>query len=152
MKLIPATAAETTAMAAAHALAFDNPWRADEFEDLLEGEGIFGFLAHDDAAPLGLIICRVAADEMEILTVGVPPAARRRGVALSLMNAALEIAGQRSAAAAFLEVDVANAPAIALYERLGFGRAGLRRAYYDRGAAGRTDALVMRLDLRALPA
>lgn len=152
MKLLPATAAETTAMAAAHALAFDNPWRADEFEDLLEGEGIFGFLAREGVAPLGLIICRIAADEMEILTVGVPPAARRRGVALSLMNAALEIAGQRSAAAAFLEVDVANAPAIALYERLGFGRAGLRRAYYDRGAAGRTDALVMRLDLRALPA
>lgn len=152
MKLLPATAAETTAMAAAHALAFDNPWRADEFEDLLEGEGIFGFLAREGVAPLGLIICRIAADEMEILTVGVPPAARRRGVALSLMNAALEIAGQISAAAAFLEVDVANAPAIALYERLGFGRAGLRRAYYDRGAAGRTDALVMRLDLRALPA
>lgn len=152
MKLLPATAAETTAMAAAHALAFDNPWRADEFEDLLEGEGIFGFLAREGVAPLGLIICRIAADEMEILTVGVPPAARRRGVALSLMNAALEIAGQRSAAAAFLEVDVANAPAIALYERLGFGRAGLRRAYYDRGAAGRADAFVMRLDLRAPPA
>ena len=41
---------------------------------------------------------------------------------------------------------------IALYERLGFGRAGLRKAYYDRGAAGRADALVMRLDLRAPPA
>jgi ribosomal-protein-alanine N-acetyltransferase len=152
VKLIPATVAETAAMAAAHALAFDKSWQADEFEDLLEGEGIFGFLARDGAGPLGLIICRIAADEMEVLTVGVPPAARRRGVALSLMNAALDIAGQRSAIAAFLEVDVANGPAIALYERLGFGRAGLRRAYYDRGAAGRADAFVMRLDLRAPPA
>ena len=39
--------------------------------------------------------------------------------------------------------------AIALYERLGFVRSGLRKAYYDRGAAGFTDALVMRLDLAA---
>ena len=30
---------------------------------------------------------------------------------------------------------------------LGFAEAGLRRGYYDRGSAGRADALVMRLDL-----
>ena len=47
----------------------------------------------------------------------------------------------------FLEVDVANPAAITLYERLGFQRAGLRKAYYDRGVDGLADALVMRLDL-----
>jgi [ribosomal protein S18]-alanine N-acetyltransferase len=36
---------------------------------------------------------------------------------------------------------------VALYEGLGFHRAGLRKAYYDRGANGRADALLMRLDL-----
>ena len=146
MKLRVATAAETPAMAAAHALAFDAPWRDDEFEDLLEGEGIYGFLA-DDGEPLGVILCRVAADEMEVLTVGVPPAARRRGVGLALMTLALTEARTRQARAAFLEVDVANTAAVALYERLGFQPAGLRRDYYDRGAAGMADALVMRLDL-----
>ena len=147
MNLLPATAAETPAMAAAHAHCFDAPWREDEFEDLLEGEGIFGFLA-DDGAPLGVIVCRIAADEMEVLTLGVPPGARRRGIGLALMTAALQQARARRASAAFLEVDVANAAAVALYERLGFQVAGLRRGYYDRGAAGKADALVMRLDLR----
>lgn len=146
MKLLAATAAETPAMAAAHALAFEASWREDEFEDLLEGEGIYGFLAQDDE-PLGVILCRVAIDEVEILTLGVTPAARRNGVAQALMVASLGAARQRGAAQAFLEVAVDNEAAIALYERLGFHRAGKRLYYYDRGEAGRMDALVMRLDL-----
>ena len=152
MKLLVATAIETPAMAAVHAEAFDACWRKDEFEDLLEGEGIFGALAVAADQPLGVILCRIAADEMEVLTLGVAPRARRSGVGLALMEAALTVARQRAAAAAFLEVDVANAAAVALYERLGFQRSGLRKAYYDRGLAGRADALVMRLDLGAQPA
>jgi ribosomal-protein-alanine N-acetyltransferase len=151
VKLVVCTAAETPAMAAAHALAFEASWREDEFEDLLEGEGIYGFLAEDDA-PLGVILCRVAVDEVEILTVGVTPAARRHGVAQALITAGLAAARQRGATQAFLEVAVDNDPAIALYERLGFQRAGKRLYYYDRGPAGRMDALVMRLDLASKPA
>lgn len=147
MRLVAATAAEAPAMATAHAQAFEESWREDEFEDLLEGEGIFGFLA-EDSEPLGVILCRVAADEMEVLTLAVPPAARRRGVGLALMAAVLDIARDRQVQAAFLEVDMANAAAVGLYQRLGFQRAGLRRGYYDRGASGKADALVMRLDLR----
>jgi ribosomal-protein-alanine N-acetyltransferase len=150
VKLLACTAAETPAMAAAHALAFDASWREDEFEDLLEGEGIYGFLAEDDE-PLGVILCRVAIDEVEILTLGVTPTARRNGVAQALMTAGLGAARQRGAVQAFLEVAVDNEAAIALYERLGFHRAGKRLYYYDRGEAGRMDALVMRLDLTSNP-
>jgi ribosomal-protein-alanine N-acetyltransferase len=146
VRLLVATAAETPAMAAAHAQAFAASWREDEFEDLLEGEGIYGFLAEDDE-PLGVILCRIAADEVEVLTIGVTPAARRRGVAQALLTAALGVARQRQVAEAFLEVAVDNDDAIALYERLGFRQAGKRLHYYDRGDAGRMDALVMRLDL-----
>jgi ribosomal-protein-alanine N-acetyltransferase len=150
MQLLVATAAETPDMAAAHALAFADSWREDEFEDLLEGEGIYGFLARDDE-PLGVILCRIAADEVEVLTLGVAPTARRNGVAQALMAAALGVARQRRVAQAFLEVAVDNDAAIALYERLGFHQAGRRLYYYDRGEAGRMDALVMRLDLTSEP-
>jgi ribosomal-protein-alanine N-acetyltransferase len=147
MNLIWATAGDARAMAAVHAAAFDEPWREDEFEDLLEGAGIFGFLALDEA-PLGTVLCRVAAEEMEVLTLAVDPQVRRRGVAKALIAAALGAARQAGAAEAFLEVAVDNDAAAALYAGLGFRRAGLRRGYYDRGAAGSVDALVMRLDLR----
>jgi [ribosomal protein S18]-alanine N-acetyltransferase len=63
------------------------------------------------------------------------------------VTAALGVARQHRTAHAFLEVAVDNRAAIALYERLGFHQAGRRLYYYDRGEAGRVDALVMRLDL-----
>ena len=154
MRLIRATEAEAPVMAAVHIQAFEKSWREDEFEDLLDGEGIFGFVAEDDEgadhAPWGVILCRVAAGEMEILTVGVAPAARRRGAAGALIAAALPVARELGAETAFLEVAVDNDGAIALYEGLGFVRAGLRKSYYDRGAEGVMDALVMRLDLAAV--
>jgi ribosomal-protein-alanine N-acetyltransferase len=137
-------------MASAHAQAFDSPWDEADFEDLLEGSGVFGFVVRGDD-PAGVLICRTIAGEAEILTVGVAPWARRQGVGLALMTAAIGVAREMGAQAMFLEVDVGNAPAVTLYERLGFVRAGLRKGYYDRGAKGRADALVMRLDLTSGP-
>ena len=133
-------------MAAVHAQAFDKPWDENDFEDLLDGEGIFGVLARGED-PAGVVICRTVAGEAEILTVGVAGWARRNGVGRSLMRAAIDLAREAGAQLMFLEVDVANPAAITLYERLGFQRAGLRKAYYDRGVDGLADALVMRLDL-----
>jgi [ribosomal protein S18]-alanine N-acetyltransferase len=153
MRLIRASEAEAPVMAAVHAQAFEKSWREDEFEDLLDGQGIYGFVAEGGAdtegAPWGVILCRAVAGEMEILTVGVATAARRRGVASALIAAALPVARELGAEQVFLEVAVDNEGAIALYERLGFVRSGLRKSYYDRGAEGVMDALVMRLDLAA---
>jgi len=146
MKLELATPEDAPAMASAHAQAFDNPWDETDFEDLLDGPGIFGFVVRAED-PAGVLICRTAAGEAEILTVGVAPWARRRGVGKALMVAAIGVARSAGADRMFLEVDVDNTGAVILYERLGFERAGLRKAYYDRGANGRADALVMRLDL-----
>lgn len=150
MKLDLATPNDAPAMASAHAQAFDAPWTEMDFEDLLDGPGIFGFVARGED-PAGVLVCRTAAGEAEILTVGVAPWARRRGVGKALMVAAIGVARGVGANEMFLEVDVGNAAAVALYERLGFGRAGLRKAYYDRGVDGRADALVMRLDLTTGP-
>jgi len=146
MNLTWTTPADAPAMAAVHAQAFAAPWDAAAFVDLMDAGGVFGLLAGVDPA-LGVILCRVAAGEMEVLTIGVTPAARQQGVARALMTAALGAARQSGAEAAFLEVAEDNAPAAALYAGLGFRRAGVRRGYYDRGAEGRADALVMRLDL-----
>ncbi|RAK67648.1 GNAT family N-acetyltransferase [Phenylobacterium kunshanense] len=146
MNLAAATPDDAPAMASVHAQAFDTPWDESDFEGLLESQGIFGFLVSDED-PAGVLICRAVGGEAEILTVGVAPWARRRGVGLALMTAAIGAARVAGAGEMFLEVDVDNGGAVALYEGLGFVRTGLRKGYYDRGAAGRADALVMRLDL-----
>lgn len=146
MNVVPATPDDAPAMAAVHAQAFDKPWDESNFEGLLDGEGIFGVLARAED-PVGVLICRTVAGEAEILTVGVAGWARRQGVGQALMVTAIAMARRAGAAQMFLEVDVANSGAVALYERLGFQRAGRRKAYYDRGVDGLADALVMRLDL-----
>lgn len=148
MKLSTVTAKDAPALCAVHAQAFETPWDEAAFRDVLAGPGVFGLLAAE-AEPRGLILCRAAAGELEILTLAVATAARRQGLGKALLAAALDAARAAPAAEAFLEVAVDNAPAIALYQAAGFQRAGLRRAYYDRGPAGRIDALVMRLDLGA---
>lgn len=148
MILTPVSLEQVPAMASAHAQAFDIPWDESNFRELLAGAGVYGFVASDEDV-LGVVLCRAIAGEAEVLTVAVPQWARRRGVGRALMDAALSEGRARGAERVFLEVDVANIAAVALYESLGFAKAGLRKGYYDRGAQPRADALVMRLDLRA---
>jgi ribosomal-protein-alanine N-acetyltransferase len=147
IKLSWATPADAPVMAGVHGAAFEQPWNAAAFAELMGGPGVFGLLAGETPAQ-GVILCRVVAGEMEVLTVGVDPAARRRGLARALMAAALGAGRQAGAEAAFLEVAEDNPAAVSLYAGLGFRRAGLRRSYYDRGQGGRVDAIVMRLDLK----
>lgn len=146
MKLVAARLADAPAMASAHAQAFDTPWDQPVIEELMTGPGAFAYLAMGED-PQGMVLCRAIGGEAEVLTLAVPPWTRRRGIGAALMTAAIGHAKAVGAADMFLEVDVGNTAAIGLYERLGFERAGLRKAYYDRGAQGRADALVMRLDL-----
>lgn len=97
-----------------------------------------------DGALLGWAGVRVLADEGEILTVGVVPGARRRGIGARLVEHLVTTARERGAKALYLEVRVDNEAAQGLYEREGFTRVGLRRGYYD---GGRVDAVVMLREL-----
>ncbi len=142
-----ATPADAALLAEAHAYGFPHPWDAAAMSELMAGPGVYGFLARSGERPCGMILCRVAAREMEVLTVAVDPAVRRQGLARALIASALGAARQAGAEVAFLEVAADNPAATSLYAGLGFARAGLRRNYYDRGPQGRVDALVMRLDL-----
>lgn len=145
------TRSDAAAVAALHREDFARPWTASEFDDLLKQNTVFGFAARrvgDPKAPLaGFVLARVAAGEAEILTVAVARAARRLGLGRALMEAVLRRLHALRAQALFLEVDEANAAAIALYRRLGFAVVGRRPGYYGGARADKSDALVMRLDL-----
>jgi [ribosomal protein S18]-alanine N-acetyltransferase len=97
-----------------------------------------------DGALLGWAGVMVVGDTAEILTVGVIPEARRRGIAVRLLADLLDTARTRGATEVFLEVRVDNEAAQALYLREGFVEIGRRRGYYD---SGRVDAVVMRCEL-----
>jgi ribosomal-protein-alanine N-acetyltransferase len=106
--------------------------------------GHCAWVAETDGATVGFLAALFSGEEMEILNLAVLPAARRAGVASSLLEAALAVARSSGGKRAFLEVRASNAGAIAFYERHGFLPAGRRTAYY---AAPVEDALVLSLAL-----
>lgn len=127
-------------LAAIHAEGFDKPWSEAEFAKLLANPAAFALVDHDEA---GMVLSWAAAGDSELLTIAVKPASRRAGLGAGLVQAAMAHALVRGAHAMILEVSVDNAPARALYERLGFEEIGRRRDYYLT-SAGRSDALVLR--------
>lgn len=141
------TAATAARLADLHAGAFSAPWDATAFETLLGQSGVFAI-----EAPEGFILIRAVADEAEILTLAVDPAARRRGVGARLVQEGAVSAAALGAVRLFLEVADDNAAALALYARAGFTEAGRRTGYYARPDGGRQDALILALNLPvALP-
>ena len=134
----PAAPEDAAQLARLHAISFDRPWGAMDIHQLLT-TGAAGLIA-DEA---GFILWRAAGGEADILTLAVDPARRRTGLGHSLTLAALAAATDSGAKVMFLEVAADNPAAIALYEKAGFSRAGLRKAYYVR-TKGFADALVLR--------
>lgn len=135
------------AMAALHRRCFDaapRPWTAAEFS-ALAAEPTTICTARAEAFALG----RCAAGEAELLTLAVAPEARRAGLATALVREFEAEAMRRGGETAFLEVAADNAPARALYRRLGYAVAGRRPGYYRRAGAAAVDALVLRRSLVA---
>ena len=128
-------------LAAIHATAFPpaEHWNEAAIAAQLVLPGGFGLLDPAGAMVLG----RMAADEAEILAIGVLPAYRRSGVGHRLLAQAAAGAHGAGAAAMFLEVAARNLPAQKLYQSHGFFPAGRRKAYYADG----DDALLLRADL-----
>lgn len=140
--LRPAGPFDLDCLAALHAACFPDPWSAPAMAALLATPGAFGLLSITSDRLSGFLLARVAADEAEILSIGVLPARRRLGVArLLLADAAARAAGQ-GARRLFLEVAADNHAARALYLREGFAQVGRRPGYYRRGDKA-TDALVL---------
>ncbi|HMQ57277.1 MAG TPA: GNAT family N-acetyltransferase [Rhizobiaceae bacterium] len=152
------TASDTADCARWHAQTFARPWTDGEFQDLLANPGVSGFMArpaqttrNGETQPGGFVLTRAVLDEAEILTVAVSPSAQGAGLGAALMEAALRALHTAGVASVFLEVDVHNTPALRLYARLGFHRVSMRPDYYAHDNGARSDAALMRLDLRQPP-
>lgn len=70
-------------------------------------------------------------DDAQIMTIGVAKQYQRKGIASKLLSTMIKTAKQIGAKRMLLEVRVDNVPALALYERFGFVKMGLRKRYYQ---------------------
>ncbi len=142
---VPAAAAP--ALAALHAEAFDPSWPAAEIAALIAAPGALALAATLQGDLAGFILCRIASDEAEVLTLATSAGLRRRGVASRLLAASETALREAGAGALFLEVAEDNPGALALYERLDFARVGRRPGYYSRADRPPAAAVIMRRDL-----
>lgn len=145
-----ALVSDATPLARLHASIFDEPWPDDIMHALVQWpEGLCLVATAGTSEPfpiLGFAFARVAADEAELLSIGVAVEAQRGGIASVLLQHLVVLLQPRGVTSLFLEVADDNAAARALYERHGFVEVGRRRGYYVRKDR-KTDAIVMRRDL-----
>jgi ribosomal-protein-alanine N-acetyltransferase len=136
---------DAAVIAAIHRALFDRPWEVDGLQGLLELPAVRAFIAEAGPAevPAGFIIGQLAADEAEILSIGVAPAWQRSGIAGLLIQEFAASVSRSGAKRVSLEVAADNAPALALYFRRGFHCVARRKCYYERRGVRFADALVL---------
>ncbi|HLL27249.1 MAG TPA: GNAT family N-acetyltransferase [Xanthobacteraceae bacterium] len=139
---------DAAALAALHGRSFAHGWSESEFERLLSDRAVIAHVARASGrgTPVGFLLSRCAADEAEILTVAVAPAARGQGIAGQLLARHLGRLAALGTARIFLEVKETNRPARRLYARAGFREVGRREGYYAR-REGSGSALTLQRDL-----
>jgi [ribosomal protein S18]-alanine N-acetyltransferase len=92
---------------------------------------------------LGYFIAMPSVDEVHLLNITVAPQFQRQGWARVMLDGLHDWARERKAQWVWLEVRVSNERAIEIYEKYGFRRVGVRKAYYPLEGAQREDAIVM---------
>jgi len=120
---------------------FTTPWPPQAYRSELESNRMATYLVvRAGETVVGYAGMWHMVDEAHITTFAIHPAWRRRRIGERLLIALLDLARNRRAREATLEVRLSNLPARRLYEKYGFRPVGLRPNYYS---DDREDALIM---------
>ena len=122
-------------------ICFSDPWSERSIASELDNKLAFWLVAVEGDTVAGYIGSQTVMDETDMMNVAVHPDFRRRGIAEALVNGLVDGLKTQGSHCLTLEVRASNAPAIALYEKLGFSEIGRRKNYYRNP---REDALILR--------
>jgi ribosomal-protein-alanine N-acetyltransferase len=125
--------------------AFPHHWSRGNFRDCLRAGYQCQVLVREERI-IGYGVLSVAVGEAHILTLCIDPGLQGEGLGRRLLERLLNMAKQRHADTAFLEVRGSNQVALNLYRSLGFNEVGVRRGYYP-ADGGREDAIILALAL-----
>lgn len=128
-----------------HAQLFSPAWDEAGVRALLDHPAATSFVATlgQPTDVVGFVVAQLAADEAEILSVGVSLPFQRLGIGRMLVEGLSRALQRAEVRRLFLEVADDNISALALYSRLGFEPTGRRKAYYVRGGGVAVDAVTM---------
>lgn len=140
-RLRPLSTADASWLSTLHAEAFDPPWSAKSFSDLLTLPTTRGWALEETPS---LILYQLSKEEAEILTFQVESAHQGQGLGHTLLHQSINEIWALGARTLHLEVAESRTAARALYAALGFEVVGRRKGYY-KTPHGREDALVCRI-------
>jgi len=173
-RLEPITLERVPAVCAIERSAFTHPWTAANFTDSLAAgyhcqclvapspesdpvaeapRGARAFWNRVTAREaggetlIGYFVAMKGVDEVHLLNITVAPAFQGQGWAPLMLEALAGWSRGQNAQWLWLEVRASNLRALAVYERNGFRRVGMRKGYYPAQGSAREDAVVMSLRL-----
>lgn len=120
---------------------FSDPWSIGSISTELKNPLSLWVVAMDGPVLAGYVGSQSVMGWADMMNLAVAPAYRRKGVAEALFGELICRLKDNQVTCLTLEVRVSNAPAIGLYEKLGFLQVGRRPGYYHNP---REDALILR--------
>lgn len=122
---------------------FTDPWSINVFRGAMSEPHTSVFVLVDDSEEVaGYSVSDVVLDEGALDNLAVTAEKRGQGAGAMLLQNVLEDARNKGVKRFFLEVRKSNEKALKLYEKAGFTRLSVRKAYYQDPVE---DAIVMEL-------
>ena len=122
-------------------ICFSDPWSINSIASELGNPLSVWVVAVENGIVAGYVGSQSVLGWADMMNLAVAPEFRRRGVAEHLVNKLIDHLHKSEVSCLTLEVRVSNAPAISLYEKLGFVNVGRRPNYYHNP---KEDALILR--------
>ena len=127
-------------IAALEQICFSVPWSESAFRRTIARPEYRYLVETENGRIVGYGGLLMIGEEGDIISIAVRPDSRNRRIGRRLLEELLQRGREEGVCAFTLEVRVSNAPAIHLYERVGFAAVGVRPGYDEKP---REDALIM---------
>ena len=120
---------------------FTLPWSENVLSSELKNPLSLWVVATNDGAVIGYVGAQIVPDEADMMNLAVDAQYRRQGIGKALVEHLIASLQERMVRSLTLEVRVSNAPAVSLYEGMGFLTVGRRPNYYQKP---KEDAWILR--------
>lgn len=141
IEILPMNETHVAPIAELEKICFSDPWSESSIASELSNPLSCWLVAVEGEKVAGYIGSQTVMGETDMMNVAVHPDFRRQGVAKALILALVDALKERGSHWLMLEVRQSNAPARALYAKLGFAEVGRRKNYYRNP---KEDALILR--------
>lgn len=130
MIILPMNESHVKQVAELEKICFSDPWSENSVASELNNPLSVWLVAEENGIVCGYVGSQTVLDETDMMNIAVHPDFRRKGIAAALIAELVRLLKERGSRILRLEVRESNAPAISLYETMGFTQLGFRKNYY----------------------